>query len=134
VPAAKSVNVTEGTELLIKGLLVGVTDVDGPAPFTLVNASSPAHGTLSGLNAAAGEVTYTPAPGYFGPDSFVFTVKDAAGATGSARVDIAVGECIGWGWWLVGWLQGVCVVLLLSCGVRCPFACCGCQTGTPRTR
>jgi hypothetical protein len=93
VPAAKTVSATEDTPLNITGLLVGITDPDaGDTVFTLVNTSAPANGTISGLDAAAGQVTYTPAPGYFGPDSFVFTVADAAGATGSARVDITVGE------------------------------------------
>jgi hypothetical protein len=96
-PAAKSVNATEDTPLDITGLLVGVVDPDAGDTFTLVNASSPAYGTLAGLDAVTGQVTYTPAPDYNGPDSFEFTVADAAGATGSARVDIAVGERLGAG-------------------------------------
>jgi hypothetical protein len=97
VPAAKSVSATEDTPLAITGLLVGITDVDGPTPFMLVNASSPANGNITGLDTVTGQVTYTPSPGYNGPDSFVFTVADASGATGSARVDITVGERIGLG-------------------------------------
>jgi hypothetical protein len=38
----------------------------------------PSHGTLSDFNAATGQVTYTPANGYTGPDSFQFTVTDTA--------------------------------------------------------
>jgi Bacterial Ig domain/Lysyl oxidase len=36
--------------------------------------SSPSHGTLSGLN--GNQVTYTPAAGYSGPDSFKFSASD----------------------------------------------------------
>jgi hypothetical protein len=91
-PAAKSANATEDTPLNITGLLDGVTDPNpGDTVFTLVNASSPAHGTLSGLDAGAGQVTYTPALNYNGPDSFEYTVADDSGATGVARVTITIG-------------------------------------------
>jgi len=36
----------------------------------------PLHGSLSGFNAATGQVTYTPDADYNGPDSFTFTVTD----------------------------------------------------------
>jgi hypothetical protein len=45
-------------------------------PFTLAVTAAPAHGTLSGFNAATGQVTYTPAAGYAGPDSFTFNITD----------------------------------------------------------
>ncbi|MBX9579832.1 MAG: S8 family serine peptidase, partial [Gemmataceae bacterium] len=51
--------------------------------------SSPAHGTLSGFDPAAGWVLYTPAPGYSGTDGFEFGVTDAGGEA-RARVSIAV--------------------------------------------
>ncbi len=44
--------------------------------FALVGGQGPTHGTLSGLDPAAGTVTYTPEPGYVGTDSFAFTVTD----------------------------------------------------------
>ena len=43
------------------------SDADGDA-LTLSIAGQPAHGTLGAIS--AGSVTYTPAAGYFGPDSF----------------------------------------------------------------
>jgi hypothetical protein len=36
----------------------------------------PSHGTLTGFDSATGAVTYTPAAGYTGTDSFTFTVTD----------------------------------------------------------
>ena len=44
--------------------------------LTYAIASQPGHGTLSPLNPAEGDVTYTPTAGYAGDDSFTFTVTD----------------------------------------------------------
>src|SRR5271165_3120044 len=56
--------------------------------------SDPSHGTLGTLN--GDEVTYTPAPGYAGPDSFTFSAADASSQfpehPALATVAIAVGE------------------------------------------
>lgn len=47
----------------------------------------PAHGTLSGT---APNLTYTPAAGYVGPDSFQFTVSDGRGGSDGGTVAITV--------------------------------------------
>ncbi len=64
-------------------------DTDGEA-VSIAVASGPAHGTLGAVN-GAGQVTYTPDPGYSGPDSFTFTATDGDGtgkpATASLSVD-----------------------------------------------
>ena len=93
MPANKNVTTPEDTPLVITGLLQGVSDVDGDTAFTLLSASDPAHGTISNLDTVAGTLTYTPDADYNGPDGFEFTVADTSGATGTARVDITVGEC-----------------------------------------
>ena len=61
-----------------KALLLTGDDgnVDVVQTLTYAIASQPSHGALSGFNPATGDVTYTPAAGYFGPDSFTFTVTD----------------------------------------------------------
>ena len=46
---------------------------------TATVVTPPSHGTLSGFNSATGEVTYTPATGYVGEDSFEFTLTDDGG-------------------------------------------------------
>lgn len=72
-------------------VLANDTDVDDVLTGSMiVIVTQPAHGTLS-VDPATGKVTYTPAPDYFGNDSFQYQVKDAAGAlSNSATVSITV--------------------------------------------
>lgn len=91
VPADKSFTTREDTPLRLTRLLDGITDADAGDTFKLLNASAPAHGNLTALDADGGSVTYTPGADFNGRDSFNYTVADAGGATGSARVDITVG-------------------------------------------
>ena len=58
--------------------------------MTFSIATNPTHGTLSGFNPATGEVTYTPATDYAGPDSFTFTVNDGTTESAPATVSITV--------------------------------------------
>lgn len=60
------------------------------AGLTYAVTASPASGTLSGLDAATGAVTYTPATSFTGTDLFKFTVTDAAGAVTQGQVIITV--------------------------------------------
>ena len=50
-------------------------------------ATQPAHGALSGI---APNLTYTPAPGYSGPDGFTFKVNDGVVDSSPATVSITV--------------------------------------------
>lgn len=69
------------------------TDRDGNPTIdrtTVVIVTQPANGTVS-VNPVTGEVTYTPNPGYTGPDSFTYTVRDTRGAVSNvATVNIIV--------------------------------------------
>jgi len=67
-------------------VLANDSDPDGDA-LSVTAVSMPSHGTAA---AAAGGVTYTPAPGYLGPDSFTYTISDGKGGTASATVNITV--------------------------------------------
>jgi len=66
------------------------SSADGRA-VTYAIASAPSHGSL-GTVSAAGQVTYTPAAGYTGADSFTFTASDAGGTATAATAHITVGQ------------------------------------------
>jgi len=83
VANAQSVTTTQDTA---KAITLTGSDVDGDT-LTYAVATQPAHGTLS---STAPNVTYTPALNYNGPDSFTFTVKDAALTSAAATVSITV--------------------------------------------
>ena len=58
-------------------------------PLTYAISSSPTHGALAGTGAL---LTYTPAAGYTGTDSFAFTVSDGVNTSTPATVSITVTE------------------------------------------
>lgn len=64
------------------------SDTDGD-PVTTSIVAAPAHGTLG--QPANGTVTYTPAPGYSGTDSFTFDASDGTNVSSPATAMIAVG-------------------------------------------
>ena len=72
------------------GVLGNDTDVDGAA-LTAQLVTGPAKGTLA-LN-ANGSLTYTPAAGYSGPDSFAYRASDGQAASSSATVSLD--DCAG---------------------------------------
>jgi hypothetical protein len=65
--------------------VLNATDPDGDALTFTTN--TPAHGTLTGT---APNLTYTPAPGYSGPDVYVFRANDGINATVVATVYVSV--------------------------------------------
>jgi VCBS repeat-containing protein len=71
------------------GVLGNDSDPDGD-PITAVLESGPAHGTLTlGAN---GSVSYTPAAGYAGSDSFTYRVSDGAAVSAPATVSLTIGQ------------------------------------------
>ena len=60
---------------------------------TLNIVSLPSHGLVS-TQGASTTVTYTPANGYFGPDSFTYSVTNPAGTSTVATVKINVGTAV----------------------------------------
>ena len=70
-------------------------DVDGQSPIdptTVTVADAPAHGATS-VNATTGAITYTPAPGYAGADTFTYTVADDEGRVSDpATVSVEVSQ------------------------------------------
>jgi hypothetical protein len=67
-------------------VLAGASDADGDK-LTVTGVTQPAHGTVS---LAAGKVTYQPKAGFFGTDSFDYTVGDGRGAQATGTVNVTV--------------------------------------------
>ncbi|MBI1358316.1 MAG: tandem-95 repeat protein [Acidobacteria bacterium] len=86
-PTANAQSVTAAYQTA-KAITLSGTDPDQD-PLTYAVVTPPAHGSLSGT---APNVTYTPAAGYSGPDSLVFSVDDGRGGYSQATVSITVGE------------------------------------------
>jgi DNA-binding beta-propeller fold protein YncE len=74
-------------------LTLDCSDADGK-PVTLAIEGAPSHGSLGTVD-SAGQVTYTPAAGYSGPDSFTFTASNEDGTAAPATATITVGSPIG---------------------------------------
>lgn len=63
------------------------SDPDGD-PLTITDPGNPANGVV--VDNGNGAVTYTPAPGFDGIDTFTYTVSDGNGLTHSATVTVTV--------------------------------------------
>ena len=74
-------------------VLANDTDADGDT-LSLKSVGSPAHGATKAN--ADGTVTYTPAPGYTGTDSFTYVVADGKGGTANGTVSVTVASPIAW--------------------------------------
>ncbi len=86
VPVAKtqSLSTLQNTPATIT---LVATDADGDA-MTYRIAATPLHGTLSAVSGA--RVTYTPAAGTYGSDSFTFTASDGKSTSAAAKVSLSV--------------------------------------------
>ncbi|MDA2924968.1 Ig-like domain-containing protein, partial [Acidobacteria bacterium AH-259-L09] len=84
-PVANSQSVMTLEDTPVNIVLTG-SDADGN-PLTFAVVSNPTNGTLTGT---APNLTYTPDPDFFGPDSFTFTVNDGTVDSAPASVSITV--------------------------------------------
>lgn len=62
-------------------------NITGGAPTSVAVATAAAHGTAI---ASGTSITYTPAAGYFGADSFTYTATNSAGTSAPATVSLTV--------------------------------------------
>ncbi len=88
MPTAGSQSLTTGEGIALP-ITLTASDPNSPAlPLSFTVTVSPGHGTLSGT---APDLTYTPATGYVGPDSFQFTASNASATSAPATISIGVG-------------------------------------------
>lgn len=80
-------SILEDSGANVLAVLANDTDPNVGDIITIINVTAPAHGTTIHNGTT---VTYTPAAGYIGPDSFTYTISDPAGLTDSANVSINV--------------------------------------------
>ncbi len=92
VAANDSANTVIGTGVVIN-VLANDTSAVGLDASSLTVVSAPAHGTFT---MAGGVITYAPAAGFVGSDSFKYTVADTSGggASNAATVSINVGVAL----------------------------------------
>jgi hypothetical protein len=84
--AAQSFNTSCNTP---KAITLAGSDVDGDS-LTFLVGTGPTHGSLAGTAPA---LTYTPALGYSGVDSFTFTVYDGQLSSAPASISLSIGAC-----------------------------------------
>ena len=70
-------------------LRLDCVDPDGD-PLTVAITADPRHGALSALDQTAGAVTYTPAGGFRGSDTFTFRASDGKANSPDSRVELDV--------------------------------------------
>ena len=77
---------TDEDTLVTIDILANDTDPDGALdPSSVTVIAQPASGGVS-VDGASGAITYTPAAGFFGEDSFVYVVQDNEGASSNAAL------------------------------------------------
>ena len=85
VPFAQDQPVTTEQDIPVDITLAATNFYNDPLTYSIL--TPPAKGTLAG---EAPNLTYTPPPGYIGPDSFTFKANDGIADTNIATVSIAV--------------------------------------------
>jgi hypothetical protein len=73
-------------------VLANDTDADG-GTLAVTTVSTPGHGTA--VSGAGGVITYTPASGFSGTDTFTYTISDGQGGTATAQVTVTVTQAAG---------------------------------------
>jgi hypothetical protein len=87
-PTAGAVSVSTDQDTAVGVTLLGA-DADGDA--LTYSHTDAAHGTVSGSGAS---LTYTPAAGFYGTDSFAYTVSDGNGGSASSTVSVTVNQTV----------------------------------------
>ncbi len=86
--AVDDTGTTPADTALTVSAAAGLLANDTGTGLEVTDADDPAHGTLT--VDADGGFTYTPDPGFVGSDEVAYTVTDASGVTGTARLSLTV--------------------------------------------
>ena len=86
VAGADAVTTAERTPVTI-GVLANDSDPNGD-PIAIANVTAPRDGTV--VAGGGGSLTYTPAVGFVGTDSFTYTIEDGRGGRATATVNVTV--------------------------------------------
>ena len=86
--------VTPQNASIVVNVLDNDTDADGDT-LTVVGITQAAGGSVA--NNGDGTLTYTPGAGFFGRDSFTYTVSDSNGGEATGTVDLMVGVVLPFG-------------------------------------
>jgi hypothetical protein len=78
------------TKLVLAGAPTAIQLSCSGQAITYLAPSAPAHGMIAAFNATTGTLTYTPAAGYAGPDSFTFAASNAGGNADVATVSVTI--------------------------------------------
>ncbi|PYR91065.1 MAG: hypothetical protein DMF84_18525 [Acidobacteria bacterium] len=88
-PGDDAVTVLEDSGTSTITVLANDVDPDPGQTLMVASVTAPSHGVAAVAPGGIG-VTYTPAPNYFGADSFTYTVSDGHGGTAIGTVSITV--------------------------------------------
>jgi hypothetical protein len=95
VAADDTSSTTQNTSVVIN-IIANDTDADGVNPASVTVINQPASGGATSVDAVSGEITYTPGTGFFGLDTFTYTVEDTLGAVSNvAMVRVTVPQTLG---------------------------------------
>src|SRR2546427_3093347 len=87
VAANDAVTIAENSAAIAIAVLANDTDADADS-LTVTTVGVPAYGTAT-LN-PDGTAAYTPAPNFFGGDSFTYTISDGQGGSATGTVNVTV--------------------------------------------
>ncbi len=91
-PTANGRSVSTTLDTALPMILTGISPTGSALTFSIVSAPGQGTlGTITSLSATSASVTYTPANGYTGSDSFTFRVTAAGQDSNTATVTISIG-------------------------------------------
>ncbi|TQV88055.1 reprolysin-like metallopeptidase [Aliikangiella coralliicola] len=114
VASDDTISITEDSENNSLNVMSNDTDVDAGDQLTISNVNYSGTGTLN-VATDGQSLTYTPAKGFVGSESFSYTITDSAGLTANATGNITVNKKSSGGG---GSLNGLWLILLIIASIK----------------